>query len=92
MPAPSMPTARSCASPAVETVTVAPYTVLGWTVPDIDAAVRALAAKVSSSSDSRGWTRTISASGGRPAAPGVAWFKDPDGNTLSVTEERLRTS
>jgi catechol 2,3-dioxygenase-like lactoylglutathione lyase family enzyme len=71
----------------VEQVQPAGYTVLGWTVPDIQAAVADLAARGVQferfpdfmQQDAQGvW-----------AAPGgahVAWFKDPDGNTLSVTQ------
>jgi catechol 2,3-dioxygenase-like lactoylglutathione lyase family enzyme len=64
-----------------------PHTVLGWEVPDIDAAVTTLAA--------RGVTFTIYAGFGQDSrgiwtAPGssnrVAWFLDPDGNNLSLTQ------
>ena len=61
-------------------------TVLGWQVPDIDAVVRDLeSAGVRFErydflkQDSSGiWTS--------PTGARVAWFKDPDGNTLSVSE------
>jgi catechol 2,3-dioxygenase-like lactoylglutathione lyase family enzyme len=64
------------------------FTVLGWEVADIDATVDALSARgvefqryEGMSQDARGiWSAS---SGAR-----VAWFKDPDGNTLSVTEFR----
>jgi catechol 2,3-dioxygenase-like lactoylglutathione lyase family enzyme len=64
-----------------------PFTILGWEVEDIDAAVAALAAKgvtfsrysFLEQSDIGVWT-----------APGgvakVAWFLDPDGNTLSLSQ------
>lgn len=64
-----------------------PHTVLGWEVPDIAAAVKALAA--------RGVTFNIYEGFGQDAlgiwtAPGstnkVAWFLDPDGNNLSLTQ------
>jgi predicted enzyme related to lactoylglutathione lyase len=62
-----------------------PFTIAGWAVPDIDAAVRVLAGSGVEFSRYDGlaqdelgvWT---SPNGGR-----VAWFKDPDGNTLSLT-------
>ena len=62
------------------------YTVLGWTVADIADAVRALSAKgirferyERIEQDQSGvWT---TADGSK-----VAWFKDPDGNLLSLTE------
>jgi catechol 2,3-dioxygenase-like lactoylglutathione lyase family enzyme len=70
----------------VDTVVAAPYTVLGWRVPDIKQAVESLAARGVEfarynglEQDAAGiWT---SASGAR-----VAWFHDPDGNTLSVSQ------
>jgi catechol 2,3-dioxygenase-like lactoylglutathione lyase family enzyme len=63
------------------------HTVLGWDVPDIFAAVTALRAK--------GVAFTIYDGFGQDDlgvwnAPGggakVAWFKDPDGNVLSLTQ------
>jgi catechol 2,3-dioxygenase-like lactoylglutathione lyase family enzyme len=61
-------------------------TVLGWQVPDIEAAVRALQASgvqferygFMKQDDSGIWTA--------PTGARVAWFKDPDGNILSVSE------
>jgi catechol 2,3-dioxygenase-like lactoylglutathione lyase family enzyme len=61
-------------------------TVLGWQVPDIMSVVRTLeAAGVQferygflEQDDSGIWTS--------PTGARVAWFKDPDGNTLSVSE------
>src|SRR6476659_9302194 len=55
----------------VERVGPAPYTVLGWTVRDVAAAIEALTA--------RGVWRS-------PGGARVAWFRDPDGNVLSVTQ------
>jgi catechol 2,3-dioxygenase-like lactoylglutathione lyase family enzyme len=70
----------------VKDVVAAPYTVLGWEVADIAAAVRALnAAGVrferypSLPQDELGVWHT-------PGGTGVAWFKDPDGNLLSVSQ------
>ena len=65
----------------------AKYTVLGWVVPDIVAMVKELQnAGVTleqfgfKDQDERGiWTS--------PGGARVAWFKDPDGNTLSVTQQ-----
>lgn len=64
----------------------APHTVLGWDVPDIASAVRGLFAKGVAferypflSQDEVGiWTA--------PGGARVAWFKDPDGNLLSLTQ------
>ncbi|MEZ0069893.1 catechol 2,3-dioxygenase-like lactoylglutathione lyase family enzyme [Streptacidiphilus sp. MAP12-20] len=71
---------------AVEAVAAAPYTVLGWTVPDLNAAVDDLASRgvgfhryEGMGQDERGvWTA--------PSGARVAWFNDPDGNTLSMTQ------
>ncbi len=61
-------------------------TVLGWQVPDVDSVVQNLkAAGVQferydflKQDDSGVWTS--------PTGARIAWFKDPDGNTLSVSE------
>jgi len=63
-----------------------PFTVLGWRVDDVAGAARALAARGVAleryphlEQDELGvWTS--------PGSTRVAWFKDPDGNTLSLTE------
>ena len=60
------------------------YTVLGWHVDDVDAAVDGLVARGVSflhfegmDQDARGiWTA--------PGGERIAWFKDPDDNTLSL--------
>jgi catechol 2,3-dioxygenase-like lactoylglutathione lyase family enzyme len=70
----------------VPEVKPAKFTVLGWKVPDIQAAVSSLAKAgvefqryAGLQQDGLGiWT---SPNGGR-----VAWFHDPDGNILSVTQ------
>lgn len=64
----------------------APYTILGWEVPEIEKAVAALQEKGVHferygffKQDELGiWTS--------PTGARVAWFKDPDGNTLSLSE------
>jgi catechol 2,3-dioxygenase-like lactoylglutathione lyase family enzyme len=68
----------------VDEVRAAPYTVLGWVVADIDAEIdRLVAAGVTFNryggmeQDERGiWTA--------PSGARIAWFHDPDGNTLSL--------
>jgi catechol 2,3-dioxygenase-like lactoylglutathione lyase family enzyme len=63
-----------------------PYTVAGWLVPDVLAAVDDLAARGVKFSrydgmdqDDRGvWTS--------PSGARIAWFEDPDRNVLSLTE------
>ena len=70
----------------VDALAPAPQTVLGWAVPDLDQAVTTLAERGVAferydgmNQDPRGiW---LSPSGAR-----VVWFKDPDGNVLSLTQ------
>jgi catechol 2,3-dioxygenase-like lactoylglutathione lyase family enzyme len=62
------------------------FTILGWEVPDIEKYVSGLGEKGVAferygfpSQDERGiWSA--------PGGAKVAWFKDPDGNTLSLTQ------
>jgi predicted enzyme related to lactoylglutathione lyase len=68
----------------VAEVRAAPYTVLGWNVSDLNGEIdRLVAAGVSfnrydgMAQDARGiWTT--------PDGARIAWFHDPDGNTLSL--------
>ncbi len=70
----------------VESLTPPSYTALGWEVSDIDTTVQSLIAKQVSfeffdslPQDEFGiWTTPVGAK--------VAWFKDTDGNTLSLTQ------
>lgn len=63
-----------------------PFTALGWNVPDIRSAIGELAGRgvlferyeFLDQDDDGVW---VSPTGGR-----IAWFKDPDGNVLSLTE------
>jgi catechol 2,3-dioxygenase-like lactoylglutathione lyase family enzyme len=68
-------------------VQVAPYTVLGWKVADIAATVRALGARGVAFNRYGGLEQDDLGIWAVPGAPArVAWFKDPDGNTLSLTQ------
>jgi len=66
--------------------TPAQFTILGWQVSDVESVVRGLAEKGVHfevfgffKQDGLGiWTS--------PTGDKVAWFKDPDGNTLSVSQ------
>ena len=64
-----------------------PFTLLGWQVPDIDATVAELTAKGVEFSR---YSFLEQAPNGVWTAPGnaakVAWFPDPDGNTLSLSQ------
>jgi catechol 2,3-dioxygenase-like lactoylglutathione lyase family enzyme len=63
-----------------------PFTILGWRVDDIVAEVRELAAK-GLAFERYSWAKQDEH--GIWTAPGgaqVAWFRDPDGNTLSLSQ------
>ena len=63
-----------------------PYTVLGWQVQDAAAVVRALAA---AGIRFERYPHVPQDDDGIWAAPGgakIAWFKDPDGNILSIAQ------
>jgi catechol 2,3-dioxygenase-like lactoylglutathione lyase family enzyme len=68
--------------------TPAPYTILGWDVKDIEAVVRWLTSRgvvfekypFVQDQDLGIWTA--------PSGDRVAWFKDPDGNVLSVSQHQ----
>ena len=70
----------------VKEFTPHPFTVLGWDVPDISEMVKALSAKgvrfekfgLPDQADDGIWTA--------PGGARVAWFKDPDGNLLSLSQ------
>lgn len=66
-------------------LTPQPFTILGWEVPDIAAAVQALTEvgvkfeRYMPAQDELGvWTA--------PGGTKVAWFKDPDGSILSLSQ------
>src|ERR1700748_2746443 len=66
--------------------TPAPYTILGWRVKDIESEVRGLAGNgvvfnrypSLAQSDLGVWTA--------PGGSKIAWFLDPDGNALSISQ------
>ena len=70
----------------VQQVVVAPYTVLGWHVPDVAATATALAAKGVAFERYGGLDQGDLGIWTSPDGAKIAWFKDPDGNTLSLTE------
>jgi catechol 2,3-dioxygenase-like lactoylglutathione lyase family enzyme len=71
---------------AVETITPAPYTVLGWNVGDIEASIRELASRGVVFERFDGVEQDELGVWRSPGGARVAWFKDPDGNTLSLTQ------
>jgi catechol 2,3-dioxygenase-like lactoylglutathione lyase family enzyme len=70
----------------VEKVTPVPYTVLGWQVDDILSAVNELAERDVKFERYDGLKQDRSGVWTSPSGAKVAWFKDPDGNVLSLTQ------
>jgi len=64
----------------------APFTVLGWTVDDIAAAIAELTGRGVTFVRFDGMDQDDLATWTAPGGARVAWFKDPDGNTLSLTQ------
>lgn len=64
-----------------------PHTVLGWEVPDIAAAVKALRDKAVTFNVYEGFGQDELGIWTSPEGSSkVAWFKDPDGNVLSLAQ------
>lgn len=70
----------------VEEVSVAPYTALGWSVADIHSTIRELTARGVTFERFDGLGQDASGVWQSPSGAKVAWFRDPDGNTLSLTQ------
>ena len=70
----------------VEAVAPHPYTALGWEVEDVTAAVRALAARGVAMARFPGLPLDADGIWDTPDGSRVAWFHDPDGNTLSISQ------
>ena len=63
-----------------------PYTALGWEVDDVTASVRALAARGVAMARFPGLPLDADGIWDTPDGSRVAWFHDPDGNTLSISQ------
>ena len=70
----------------VPEVARAGYTVLGWRVRDIAASVRDLAGRGVTFLRYDGMSQDQDGIWTAPSGARVAWFADPDGNTLSLTQ------
>ena len=70
----------------VSELTPAPNTVLGWSVAAIAAAVRDLQARGVGFARYDGFEQDEQGIWTAPTGALVAWFADPDGNTLSLTQ------
>ena len=62
------------------------YTVLGWIVEDVTATLRELAARGVRFHRYDGMEQDADGVWTAPGGARIAWFADPDGNTLSLTE------
>jgi len=71
---------------AVATLTPHPFTVLGWDVDDIEATIAALVAAGVEMRRFDGMEQSETGVWTTPGGEQVAWFHDPDGNTLSLTQ------
>jgi catechol 2,3-dioxygenase-like lactoylglutathione lyase family enzyme len=67
-----------------------PFTILGWNVRDAAATVGALEAAGVDCLRIDGWQQDPHGIMDFPDGTRVAWFKDPDGNILSVAQLALR--
>jgi catechol 2,3-dioxygenase-like lactoylglutathione lyase family enzyme len=70
----------------VREIVVAPYTVLGWEVTDAEKTVAELTAKGVRFEKFPGLPQAESGIWDAPGGARVAWFKDPDGNLLSIAQ------
>jgi catechol 2,3-dioxygenase-like lactoylglutathione lyase family enzyme len=70
----------------VQELTPAPFTILGWKVTDISAEIKELKARGVRFEFFKGFQQDDLGINRFPSGAKVAWFKDPDGNLLSLTE------
>lgn len=68
----------------VEDVRAAPYTVLGWQVDDLAAEVDVLVAAGVTFNTYEGMEQDERGIWTAPSGARIAWFSDPDGNTVSL--------
>jgi|SRR5690348_10682720 len=72
----------------VQQFTPQPFTVLGWRVPDIKSMNAQLAGNGVKFERYNGMEQDAAGIWSVPGGGQVCWFKDPDGNTLSLTQPR----
>jgi catechol 2,3-dioxygenase-like lactoylglutathione lyase family enzyme len=70
----------------VEHLVPQPHTVLGWLVDDVAAAVADLRARGVEMTRYAGMEQDGAGTWRSPGGALLAWFADPDGNTLSLTQ------
>jgi catechol 2,3-dioxygenase-like lactoylglutathione lyase family enzyme len=70
----------------VEQLRAQPFTVLGWAVPDLRATLADLVAAGVAVTRYEGLPQDADGVWTTPGGDLIAWFPDPDGNTLSLTQ------
>jgi catechol 2,3-dioxygenase-like lactoylglutathione lyase family enzyme len=70
----------------VDDVAPVPYTVLGWRVADLDVTIDRLVAHGVTFTQYQGMDQDTRGVWTAPGGSRIAWFLDPDGNNLSLTE------
>ena len=70
----------------VHEIVIAGYTVLGWEVADIEATLTALTNKGVRFEKFPGLPQAENGIWDAPSGARIAWFKDPDGNLLSIAQ------
>jgi catechol 2,3-dioxygenase-like lactoylglutathione lyase family enzyme len=70
----------------VERLAPQPYTALGWVVDDLDATLAGLRARGVEPNRYPGMEQDEAGIWRSPGGALLAWFVDPDGNTLSLTQ------
>jgi catechol 2,3-dioxygenase-like lactoylglutathione lyase family enzyme len=71
---------------AVSEISIPGYTVLGWQVANMEEAVHALTLKGVEFTQYDGMDQDLTGIWTSPGGDRVAWFTDPDGNIVSLTE------
>jgi predicted enzyme related to lactoylglutathione lyase len=69
----------------VHALTPQPHTALGWSVPDIDRAVRGIVDRGGRFERFPQLAQDEAGIWQSPSGARIAWFRDPDGNVLSLT-------
>jgi catechol 2,3-dioxygenase-like lactoylglutathione lyase family enzyme len=87
-----MPDGRMLRVQKVRDLTPQPFTVLGWEVDDVRATVRGLRSRGVEFLVVPGLTQDPDRIWNTPDGTHVAWFKDPDGNILSLADSARRSS
>jgi catechol 2,3-dioxygenase-like lactoylglutathione lyase family enzyme len=70
----------------VEQLQPQPFTVLGWRVPDVATAIEELTVRGVTFERFAGLDQDVRGIWRSPSGARIAWFKDPDGNMLSLSE------